>query len=66
MKTRKIQTKISRLKEIVQQKVQRKTWRKVNRTKIENDQEIEGKIQYCSWCFNFPKRLELYHIFEEN
>jgi len=56
VKARKIKTKISRLKEIVQQKVQHKTWRKVNRTKIENDQEIEGKIQYCFWCFNFPKR----------
>jgi len=30
-------------------KVQRKTWREVYQyTKMEDDQDIEGKIQYCS------------------
>jgi len=41
----KIQTKTLRLEKIVQQKVQRKTWREIYRTKNGN---IEGNIQYCS------------------
>jgi len=59
----KIQTKRSRLKKIVQQKVQRKRGEKsiVQRWKtIKTLKEKFNTVRFWQKCFNFPKRSELY------